>query len=314
MQPDRMRLLAKVARLSHEQGMRQIDIAATLHMSQAKVSRLLKEAAECGIVRTVVVLPDGVHPEVEDALVQRYGLRDAVVVDTDGAGADVRQAIGSAAASYLDATLTGGDVIGVSTWSGTILSAVEAMRPKARPVAERVIQLFGGVGRPDAQVQATRITGRLAEVTGAQPVFVPTPGVVGSVEIRDAMLSDPSVASVTRQWPDVTVSIVGIGSLNPSPLLEVSGNAFAPADQDALRSRGAVGDVCLRYFDAEGVLVHSPFDDRVLGISADDLRAVPRRVALAGGADKVTAVRAALLGGWVNVLVTDLSVARALLD
>ena len=312
MQSDRLRLMAKVARLTHEQGLRQVDIAEALHISQARVSRLLKEAADAGIVRTVVVLPEGVHPGLEEEIARRYGLIDVVVVDTDGAGADPRQSIGAAAADYLDATLTGGDVIGVSTWSGTILAAVESLRPKARPVADRVIQLFGGVGRPEAQVQATRITGRLAEVTGAQPVFVPTPGVVGSAAIREAMLSDPSVAAVAAQWADVTMSVVGIGSLSPSPLLQVSGNAITTADQVQLRERGAVGDVCLRYFDAQGERVVGSLDDRVLGIDADQLRAIPRRVALAGGIDKASAIRAALLGGWVNVLITDLAVARRL--
>jgi len=56
---DRAALLVKVARLYHEQGVRQPDIADRLHMSQSRVSRLLKEAVDVGIVRTVVVPPPG---------------------------------------------------------------------------------------------------------------------------------------------------------------------------------------------------------------------------------------------------------------
>ncbi|CAB4917564.1 MAG: MarR family transcriptional regulator [Actinobacteria bacterium] len=312
MQSDHARLLAKVARLYHERGMRQQEIADTLSMSQARVSRLLKEAVAEGIVRSVVVLPSGVYTDLEEAVASAYGLRDVVIVDTDGSGADITMALGSAAASYLDVTLTGGDVIGVSTWSASILAAADSMRRKPQPVADRVIQLFGGVGNPQAQVQATRITARLAHVTGARPVFVPTPGVVGSAGIQRAMMSDPSVSAVCEQWNEVTVSIVGIGSLSPSPLLEHSGNAFGESDQDDLRSRGAVGDICLRFFDRVGEPIASAFDDRVVGIRAADLRRIPRRIAIAGGVAKADAIRASLLGGWVNVLVTDLAVAQRL--
>jgi DNA-binding transcriptional regulator LsrR (DeoR family) len=313
MQSDHLRLLAKVARLYHERGLRQQEIASTLNLSQARVSRLLKEAVEQGIVRSVVVLPDGVYTDLEEAVALAYGLRDVVVVNTEGSGADITQALGSAAAAYLDATLKGGDVIGVSTWSGCLLAAVESMRRKPQAVAERVIQLFGGVGRPEAQVQATRITGRLAQVTGAQPVFVPTPGVVGSAQIQQAMMSDPSVEAVRAQWSDVTVSLVGIGSVSPSPLLQHSGNAFSEVDQDELRKLGAVGDICLRFFGADGLPVASDFDDRVIGIDAGTLRGIPRRVAIAGGHEKKAAIRAALLGGWANVLITDVGVAEELL-
>src|SRR5206468_11279487 len=80
-----LRLIAKVARMYHEGGIRQPQIAAELSMSQARVSRLLRQASEIGVVRTVVTLPPGVYTDLEDRLQDRYGLRDAVVVDAEGA-------------------------------------------------------------------------------------------------------------------------------------------------------------------------------------------------------------------------------------
>ena len=62
--PDRhdgqVRLLTKVARMYHERGIRQADIATALNISQAKVSRLLKRAEAPGIVRTTVTVAPGV--------------------------------------------------------------------------------------------------------------------------------------------------------------------------------------------------------------------------------------------------------------
>ena len=81
---DLYRLMAKIARMYHERGMRQSEIAAELHVSQPRVSRLLKRAAEVGIVRTTISLPPGVHTDLEEALEKRYGLAEAVVVDAGG--------------------------------------------------------------------------------------------------------------------------------------------------------------------------------------------------------------------------------------
>src|ERR687889_590864 len=100
-QPDgQVRLMTKVAQMYHEQGIRQTDIATTLHISQAKVSRLLKRAVETGIVRTIVAVSHGVHTELEHALEQRFGLLEAVVVDVEGEESEVLAGIGSAGATY----------------------------------------------------------------------------------------------------------------------------------------------------------------------------------------------------------------------
>jgi DNA-binding transcriptional regulator LsrR (DeoR family) len=314
LEPDQLRLLVRVARLYHEQGVRQPQIAADLHISQPRVSRLLKQAALLGIVHTVVTVPSGVHADVEEQLKERYGLRDAVVAEVPPGEEDrLLPLVASAAATYLDATLHGGDDIGLSAWSASLLATVEAMRPKRPAVARTVGQVLGGIGDPSAQVRATRLLTRFAEVTGGQPIFMPTPGLVGSSNLREALTQDGSVAQIVRSWDELTVLLVGIGALSPSPLLRSSGNAISEAEQQELRELNAVGDVCLRYFDADGDLVASGFDQRVVGITPEQILRIDRRVGVAGGPEKHTAIRAALVGGWVNILVTDLDTAAALL-
>ena len=311
--PDHMRLLVKVARMYHERGVRQPEIAARLNLSQPRVSRLLKEAVDRGVVRTVVVPPEGVHAELEDALVEHCGLRDALVVEVDGPGVDVIPALAAATATYLDATLKGGDTIGVSSWSATLLESVKVMRAKTTSVAHEVVQLLGGSGSPEVQLHATRLTSRLAELTGAQPVFAPSAALVGSRELRDLLSREPAMAEAMQAWSRLTVALLGIGSLDPSPLLRRSGNAITAEDQRDLMKLGAVGDVCARYFDADGEPVDAPFNDRIIGIEPDRLRAVDRRIGVAGGMDKVAAIRGAARGGWINILITDVEVARELL-
>jgi DNA-binding transcriptional regulator LsrR (DeoR family) len=312
---EHIRLLTKVARMYHERGMRQPQIAAHLHISQPRVSRLLKQAVAAGIVRTAVITPRGVHAELEEAVEQRYGLSEVVVADTDGLTDElaVIHAIAAAAAVYLETTLARDDRIGISSWSATLLATVEAMHPAPSLAAEQVVQILGGVGTSAAQSLAARLTGGLARNTRAEAVYLVAPGLVATPEMRDALVREPSIASVLRAWEDLTVAVVGVGSLEPSTLLRQSGNAIAEEEGRRLRELGAIGDVCMRFFNADGQHLASDLDDRVLGISADMLKKVPRRVGVAGGERKWRAIRAAAEGGWLSVLITDQATATHLL-
>ncbi|NTV40255.1 MAG: sugar-binding transcriptional regulator, partial [Demequinaceae bacterium] len=134
----------------------------------------------------------------------------------------------------------------------------------------------------------------------------------GTPAARDALMEDPFIQELTAEWKNLDVLLAGIGSVSPSTLLAASGNTLSEADLGRLRSAGAVGDVCLRYFDGDGQVVVTDVNARVIGISSDDLRAVPRKIGIAGGDRKLEAIRGAVSGGWIDVLITDLATARHL--
>ena len=307
-------LMTKVAVLYYENGIRQAEIADRLHLSQPTVSRLLSRARAAGIVRTTVVPPVGIHSDVEATLRQAYGLLDAVVVDDAAPGSDADTDLGLRAATYLQATLSAVPILGISSWSATLLGAAAAWAPAQgdRGAAGQVVQMVGGHGDPRVQAEAARLLTLVADGLGARPVALPAPGALASRVARDALIADPALAPVVAMWSQAAAALVGIGSIDPSPLLRESGNAWGPEDQEDLRRRGAVGDICLRFIDAAGDPVSSGVDDRVVGVDLETFRRIPRRVAVAGGAAKVAAIRGALRGGWINVLVTNLASARAL--
>lgn len=312
---EELRQMVKVAHLYHVVGLNQKEIARRLDLSQATISRLLKRASAERIVRTTVSMPPGVYSHLEEALCQAYELRDAIVVDSLESydEVEIQQNLGAAAAYYIESTLGKNEVVGISSWSATLLAMVDAMHPLSHTTNPQVVQILGGIGHPDAELHAARLTDRFAKLVNGTAKFLSAPGVVGSPETRDILLADPFVRESLSLFDHVTLALVGIGSVRPSQLLASSGNIFSEAELDQLYKGGAVGDICLRFFDTNGEPVITPLNDRVIGMPLEKLRHVERTVGIAGGRRKHAAIRGALAGRWVNVLITDRLTAESLL-
>jgi DNA-binding transcriptional regulator LsrR (DeoR family) len=157
----------------HERGIRQTDIADTLHISQARVSRFLKRAAELGIVRTVVAVAPGLHTEVEEALEEKCGLTETVVVNVEGTDEEIIAGLGSAGATYLETTLTGGERIGISSWSQTLLALVDRMRPFRVPGADSVISSWEASATHQSRPKAIGRLPNLLDSLGLPPPSCP---------------------------------------------------------------------------------------------------------------------------------------------
>jgi DNA-binding transcriptional regulator LsrR (DeoR family) len=310
---DELRLMTKVSRMYYEQGLRQTEIMERLNMSQSTISRLLKRAEQAGIVRITVSVPSGAHPELEEALQERFGLKEAIVIDSIEDDEQIVRDLGPAAAYYVETTLRPQDVVGLSSWSAALLAMVDSMQPSTRGNGVRVVQILGGVGNPSAEVHATHLTRRFANLVGGSATLLPAPGVVGSTEARRVLMKDRFVQEAAQLMNTVTLALVGIGAIEPSRMLAQSGNVFSSQELETLRSQGAVGDICLRFFDSEGVPLVSPLNDRVIGMDLAQLKKAARVVGVAGGSRKMAAIRGALIGRLVNVLLTDRSTAERLL-
>ncbi len=115
-------------------------------------------------------------------------------------------------------------------------------------------------------------------------------------------------------FANVSLALVGVGALEPSALVASSGNTFSRAELEDLQKSGAVGDICLCFYNAAGRPVRGALDGRVIGIELESLRRVQRSVALCGGKKKFPAILGALRGQWVNTLITDQYAAQRLVN
>ena len=60
----------------------------------------------------------------------------------------------------------------------------------------------------------------------------------------------------------------------------------------------------------------SPYEDdnNVIGMDISKLRTVPRSIGIAGGIEKLRAIRGAINGHYINTLITDIQCAEALIS
>ena len=312
---EQLRMITKVARLYHTRGMRQTEIAESLGISQARVSRLLSSAEEHDIVRTVVVVPDGLYGELEDQLEKQFGLLEAHVVDAVGSDeATMVSDLGHAVSSVMEVLPLDAKVIGFTSWSRSLREFAASMRPVQKSSATSVVEMLGGVGPPSVQHEATLATETLARNTGSTPMFLRAPGVVASKSVRKAILQQDSHAmAALKELDNMDIALVGIGHCEIVPPLVAGDNFFSEAQFEMSKSLGAVGQVNLRFINEKGEPIESELDELVIGVTLEQLKKTPRRIGVAGGQSKYESIYAALLGGWVNVLVTDVDTARHLL-
>ncbi len=303
---DELRFMTRVAQRYYAEGQRQSEIARDLAVSQATVSRMLKRARDEGVVRISILSPRGTYPELEAALRKRFSISEAIVVDCyDDIDGAIMARIGEAAAHLLETTLSDGEVIGISPWSQTILQMIDNVHPLNQRRAKLVIQLGGGRGNPNVEKHATHLVTRLARLTNAEPVMLQTPSLAASREAKLVLMGDTFVREAMEQFDLITLAFLGIGAVEPSDMLAESGNVFSEVELHQLEGRGAVAEISHRFLDADGRSVITPLNERVIGIDLEQLRRIPRVVALAGGKKKTQAIAAALRSGVIDVLVTD---------
>jgi len=150
-------LLVKVARFYYEDGLNQDAITARLGLSRSKVSRLMAQAREAGVVQINVVAPDDLFLDLESRLEERYGLQEALVVEAQpgDSQSQVSRAVGGAASGYLGRAISPRSTIGMC-WGDTLRHMAVGLTPQRYPDAQ-VVQIIGGLGQPDAEVHATEL-------------------------------------------------------------------------------------------------------------------------------------------------------------
>lgn len=300
-------LAALVARRFYLEDETKVAIADELHISRFKVARLLEFARSSGIVN--ISLHDGgvADERLADRLRDHLGLRECVVVSSDGSAADVRRQVGAAAADLLGSTLRAGDVLGLA-W-GRTLSALTAQLQELPPVT--IVQLTGAAGG-DLSESPIEVVRRASLRSGGKAYAYYLPLLVRDATTAASLRQNPDVGAAMRMFDEITVAVVAIGSWDP-PVSQFH-DLVTDAERQRLLDSHVRADIAGILLDRDGSTVDEGFIGRTLSVRTEQLGRVPRVVAAAAGADKAVAVLAAARSGLISGLVTDRAFADAALE
>ena len=185
-----------------------------------------------------------------------------------------RHLVGAAAAELLAEIVTRDDVLGLP-WARAVSEMIAAL-PTLPPIP--VIQLSGSLVIP-GETSPVDLVRRAARLSGGE----------SHVFYAPLLLDDAESALALRRQPSV-------------------------ADRETISALGVIGEVAGVFYNAAGQPVATPLDERLLTITAEQMRGIPEVIGVAYGAAKAETIRASVLGGLVDSLVVDSEVARRMLQ
>jgi len=311
---DKSKLLIKIAKLYYENNFTQDAIAHKLRMSRPRVSRLMQEAIDTGIVKITISQEPSGFTAFENQLETKYDLLEAVVVDVSDPDSQeqVARDLGAAAAEYFTRLVQDGDNVGFS-WGLTLAAMVENMK-SGKKSNVTILQMVGGLGEPGSDSHATGLVSRAAMALSGTVCLMPSPGVVSSIEAANLLRSDRYISKTLQKVKDIDIAFVGIGAPTKESLLMRDETIISWKEMDQLIKAGAVGDIGLHFFDVNGNTLQTELNNRVIGISLEDIKKINRVVGMAGGTDKFEAVLGAIRGRYINTIITDTITARRLIE
>ena len=295
-------LATKAAWYYYMEDNTQAQIAEVMGVSRAKVIRLLEEARAQGIVQFSFRKNDSQRVSAEQLLIDRFGLKDAFVVPTPLDSSAINQSIAQGAAHYVSDHLREDGYLNIGY--GDTVSRMLGFLAKNREESLNVVSLTGGVSYYLPSVGTTAYSMHL--------FLTPSPLVVSSRQVRDALLDEKSLQDVSTMTEHADMSVVGIGAAVEGATVLRNG-ILNEGELTVLKMQGAVGDVLNHFMDKDGNLIQTEIEDRVISTDLDKLRQLKNVVGVAGGKDKVSAIKAVLNGGYLNVLITDSDTAAELL-
>lgn len=308
---ERVSLLLKVARMYYEEGATQAQIAKHVGYSRPTVSRLLTEAREEGVVHIRITHPLERAMSIEKALAEKFGLIGARIAESKDLG-NLTQNVARCAADYLIETSPEDSVITVSN-GFAVNATIEAM-PRMNWLASRVIQAIGSVSNEEVQVDASETCRRLAGQLGGRHIALPAPLVVSAPEVAYSLIQSQQVAGILHYAATADTALVGIGTIEDRKKGYIFDGYVEEETSAILQRDGAVGHICGHHFNAQGEHIVTPLCARTIGINLKQIRRLPRVVGVAWGEHKLDAIRGALRGKLVSVLITDRATAEALLE
>lgn len=300
--PDLSKIHSRVSELHYKHKLTHQQIAELLGTSRIKITRLLAESLENGTVQISVKDAPSLFLETEKGLNQSFGLVQSWIVPSNLQSKIERASLSIAAGDALNVSLANDTTVAVG--SGRTIMEV-SQNFKIKPNVNCIfLSTVGIIPNHNLHFNAHSIAELFAQYSGNSSTSLPAPFAANDVRLTKLLMKDPSISEPLEQAASSDVLISGIGNISNHSFL-VEANLMTTKELQEIKLNGAVGDVGGRFFDSNGKLVDSGFNQRIIGLTLDELKGIPVRIAVSSGKSKRNAILGALKGGIFNQLVTD---------
>ncbi|THF54221.1 sugar-binding transcriptional regulator [Allorhizobium terrae] len=302
---------ARAGWLYYVAGRTQDEIAAAMNISRQSAQRLVSLAIAEKLVKVRLDHPIAVCLELADAVQKKFGLKQVEVVPTDPGSDTTTTGIAEAGAAELERWLKQPDPLIIAMGTGRTLRAMIDQLSAMECPQHKIVSLTGNIS-PDGSAAYFNVIFSMADAVKAPHFPMPLPVIVSSKEERDLLRRQPLVAPTIALGQQSNVTFVGIGEMTlNAPLLQ--DGFLKQTEMQALLDRGATGEICGWIFDEKGQLLDDPVNQRVASMDIPS-RQTSTVIGMARGKRKHAAIRAAVIGGHINALITDEDAAKFLLS
>lgn len=308
---ERIRMLVKVSTLYYMDGLNQNEIAERLGISRPQISRMLSAARSEGIVHITIQDPFSEEHQVERELIETFGIKNAVVVHVPGGDKQLlEQQLAKSSSELIESILRDHDIVGVM--AGRSIANVTSKLNYFSRKNMQFVPLIGGWGAEGSEWHANANARKFGEKLKSKYWVLNSPAIVGSQQTRNVLMEEQDINEVIKLGKKATTVLIGIGQVSEEATIVRSGY-FKRDDIIELHAKGAVANICTSFLDKKGDIIPYNEENRMIGLSALEMREAKSVIAFASGHEKIEAIRASLHGKWIDVLVTDISTAKNLL-
>lgn len=307
---ERWNILATVANLYYNAELTQNQIAQRLYTSRSKISRMLKEARELGIVEINIREPWERNLDYEQTLKDKYHLKNVRVVmmkDMDREGG--LQKLAESAAYYLDSIVKQGMVVGIS-WGNTLYRIVKYIgtnNKKNIPIT--VVPIMGAANTRTPEKDAMDLAKGLASAYGGKYQYIYAPLFVKNKELKNSLIQEDDIKNVLDLSKHADVMLTSVGSIQSKSW----NNYLSERTLERLEEKGAVGHIAGHFYDIMGNEIETNLSERMIGVEIDDIRSCADLICVAYGESKAEALLGALRANLVNTLILDEKCAKKIL-
>lgn len=306
-------LLTEIAVAYYQDEITQEEIAKKFGISRIKVGRLLKRAKEEGIVEITVRYHPVFSTRLEQQMLERFPIKRALIALDYQGEEEQRRQVAALVSNHLALTLKDGTVVAVGQGRN-----VAAVADHVSNVVERNCRFICGIGgthRPGDAINADHISRRLAKKFGGSSETLYSPAYVENRALKDAFMQNGTIKETLDRARKADIALVGIGDMNENSYMVKLG-WFTPHEIiDASLNQGVIGDIAgYDFFNAQGQHVDTVMNDRVIGVSIEELHKIPCVIAIASENTKALAILGALRTGAIDIIATSAGNIRTILN